>query len=88
MNQLEKFNKLIEFFFAENARFFEYYMGIFGLQDWRKSNMIWDALYERDGSHFRLRHLSCVYITAQRQYTAVQKMRTPLKKLFLHYNLE
>ena len=28
-----------------------------------------------------------VYITAQRQYTAVQKMRTPLKQLFLHYNL-
>ena len=45
MNQLEKFNKLVEFFFAENARFFEYYMGIFGLQDWRKSNMIWDALF-------------------------------------------
>ena len=29
--------------------------------------------------HVRLRHPSCVYITAQRQYTAVQKMRTPLK---------
>ena len=27
------------------------------------------------------------YITTQRQYTAVQKMRTPLKKLSLHYNL-
>jgi len=27
----------------------------------------------KDGSHVRLRHLSCVYITAQRQYTAVQK---------------
>ena len=29
--------------------------------------------------YVRLRHPSCVYITAQRQYTAVQKMRTPLK---------
>ena len=29
-------------------------------------------LYVKDGSHVRLRHPSCVYITAQRQYTAVQ----------------
>ena len=36
-------------------------------------------IYVKDGSHDRLRHLACVYITAQRQYTAVQKMRTPLK---------
>ena len=35
--------------------------------------------YVKDGSQVRLRHPSCVYITAQRQYTAVQKMRTPLK---------
>jgi len=35
--------------------------------------------YVKDGSHVRLRHPSCVYITAQRQYTAVQKMRSPLK---------
>ena len=35
--------------------------------------------YVKDGSHFRLWHPSCVYITTQRQYTAVQKMRTPLK---------
>ena len=35
--------------------------------------------YVKDGSHVRLGHPSCVYITAQRQYTAVQKMRTPLK---------
>ena len=34
----------------------------------------------------KLWHPSCVYITAQRQYTAVLKMRTPLKKLCLHYN--
>ena len=35
--------------------------------------------YMRDGSNVRLRHPSCVYITAQRQYTEVQKMRVPLK---------
>ena len=35
--------------------------------------------YVKDGSHIRLRHPSCVYITAQRPYTAVQKMRTSLK---------
>ena len=35
--------------------------------------------YMKDGSHVRLGHPSCFYITAQRQYTAVQKMRTPLK---------
>ena len=29
---------------------------------------------------------SCVYITAQRQYTAVQKMRTPLNEISLNYN--
>ena len=29
--------------------------------------------------HVRIRHPSYVYITARRQYTAVQKMRTPLK---------
>ena len=28
--------------------------------------------YVKDGSHVRLRHPSCVYITDQRQYTAVQ----------------
>ena len=39
--------------------------------------------YVKDGSHATLWHPSCVYITAQRQYTAVQKMR----KLSLHYNL-
>ena len=38
-----------------------------------------DFFYVKDGSHIRLWHPSCVYITAQRQYTAVQKMRTPLK---------
>ena len=30
--------------------------------------------YVNDGSHVRLRHPSCVYITAQRQYTAVLKI--------------
>ena len=34
------------------------------------------------GSHVRLRHRSCVYITAQRQYTAVQKMCTLLEITF------
>ena len=33
----------------------------------------------KDESHVGLRHPSCVYIPAQRQYTAGQKMRTPLK---------
>ena len=32
--------------------------------------------YVKDGSHVRLWHPSCVYITAQREYTAVQKMCT------------
>ncbi len=32
--------------------------------------------YVNDGSHVRLRHPSCVYISAQRQYTAVLKMCT------------
>ena len=31
--------------------------------------------YVKDGSNFRLRHPSCAYITAQRQYTAVQKTK-------------
>ena len=44
--------------------------------------------YVKDRSHVRLSHPSCVSITAQRQYTAVQKMRTPLKLLSLHYNLD
>ena len=35
--------------------------------------------YVKDGSHVRLRHLSCVYISAKRQYTAVRKMCTLLK---------
>ena len=30
--------------------------------------------YVKDESHVRLLHPSCVYITAQRQYTAVQKI--------------
>jgi len=30
-----------------------------------------------DGSHVRLLHPSCVYITAQGKFTVVQKMRTP-----------
>ena len=30
--------------------------------------------YVKDGSHVRLRHPSCGYITAQRQYAAVQKI--------------
>ena len=45
--------------------------------------------YVKDGSHARLWHpYSCVYIRAQRQYTAVQKIRKPLKYLSLHYNLD
>ena len=34
--------------------------------------------YVKDGFQVRLWHPSCVYITAQRQYTAVQKMSTLL----------
>ncbi len=44
-----------------------------------KINSELSDLYVKDGSHIRLWHPSCVYITDQRQYTAVQKMRTPLK---------
>ena len=45
--------------------------------------------YVNDGSHVRLRHPSCVYISAQRQYTAaVLKMCTLLKWLSLPYILE
>ena len=39
--------------------------------------------YVKDGSHVRLWHPSCVYITAQRQYIAVQKMRTSSEIAFL-----
>ena len=34
----------------------------------------WCFIFVKDGSHFRLIQSSCVYITAQRQYTAVQKI--------------
>ena len=44
--------------------------------------------YVKAWSHVRLRHPSCVYITTHRQYIAIQKMRTPLKYLSMHYNLE
>ena len=40
-------------------------------------------IYVKDGSHARLWHPSCIYITAQRQYTAVQKMCTLLEITFL-----
>ena len=43
--------------------------------------------YVNDGSHVRLQHPSCVYITAQGQYTAVLKMCTLLKWLSLPYIL-
>ena len=42
---------------------------------------IFHRFYVKNGSHVRLRHPSCVYITAQRQYTAVQKMRTQISQL-------
>ena len=42
--------------------------------------------YLKDGSHVSLWHQSFVYFMPQRQHTAVQKMRTHLKKLSLHYN--
>ena len=44
-------------------------------------------VYVNDGSHVRLRHPYCVYISAQRQYTAVLKMCTLLKWLSLSYIL-
>ena len=34
--------------------------------------------YVKGGSHVRLRYPTCVYTTAQRQYTAVQKMHAHL----------
>ena len=34
-------------------------------------------IHVKDGSHGMIRHPFCVYITAHRQYTAVQKMLTP-----------
>ena len=43
--------------------------------------------YVNDGSHVRLRHPSCVYISAQRQYTTVLKMCALLKWLSLPYIL-
>ena len=42
--------------------------------------------FVKGGSHVSLWHPSSVYFTAKRQYTVVQKMRTPLKELSLHYN--
>ena len=44
--------------------------------------------YVNDESHVRLRHPSCVYISAQRQSTAVLKMCTLLKWLSLPYILD
>ena len=44
-------------------------------------------IYVKVGSHVRLPHPSCVYITAQWQYTAVQKMHTPSSEItFLALN--
>ena len=45
-----------------------------------------DFFYVQDGSRVRLRHPSYVYITAQRHYTAVQKMRTSSEITFLGLN--
>ena len=45
MNQFKKLNKSYRNFIAENARFFEYFVGILALKIGKKSNMIWDALY-------------------------------------------
>jgi len=35
MNHFEKFNRTNKNFFVENAKFFEYYVRIFGVKDWR-----------------------------------------------------
>ena len=43
MNHFEKYNKANRIF-AENARIFSIIICV-GVKDWRKSNMIWDALY-------------------------------------------
>ena len=43
--------------------------------------------YVKDGSQCQASTSVLCLITAQRQYTAVQKMRTPLKYLSLHNNL-
>ena len=43
--------------------------------------------YVKEGSHVRLRHPSCVYITAQ--YTAVQKPLSPIfERVSLNKTLE
>ena len=45
MNHFEKFNKANRFFFAENARFFEYYVRILALKI--GDNLIWHGTLSR-----------------------------------------
>ena len=48
MNHFEKFNKANRnFFFAENARFFMYFVRILALKNGDNLIMIWDALYDQ-----------------------------------------
>ena len=50
MNDFEKFNKANKKISCRKCLFFQVLYGYFGVKDWRKSNMIWDALYPDSGS--------------------------------------
>ena len=49
MNHFEKFNKAKRNFFLQ--KMLDFSSVYFGVKDWRKSNMIWDALYKRTILH-------------------------------------
>ena len=55
--------RLIENFFAENARFFEYYVRILALKIGDMGNMIWDALYVKQ---MKIKVRGFVFINVQR----------------------
>ena len=49
MNHFQKFNKAKRNFFLQ--KMLDFSSVYFGVKDWRKSNMIWDALYKRTILH-------------------------------------
>ena len=49
MNHFQKFNKANRNFFLQ--KMLDFSSVYFGVKDWRKSNMIWDALYKRTILH-------------------------------------
>ena len=53
---------------------------------WRWTEYFKNYFYMKYGSHVRLRHLSCVNITAQWQYTAVKKNAYTSEITFLALN--